>query len=96
MEQSKNQDKPFLAFVSTNTPHWPFFAKPEDIKAVRKAFEKSSIAKKDIPSYHGKEGLIKYTSKIELFKTTNKFYNPLLPEFYNLRRWPLSPRVKVI
>jgi len=69
MEQSKNQDKPFLAFVSTNTPHWPFFAKPEDIKAVRKAFEKSSIAKKDIPSYHGKEGLIKYLAMIRNIDT---------------------------
>ena len=61
--------KPFLAYISTNTPHWPFFAKDEDIAAIEKAFESSSIANKEFESRHGKEGLINYLAMIRNIDT---------------------------
>jgi len=54
-------NKPFLVYLPTNTPHWPFFAKEEDIKAVKKAFAASSLAEKELED---KEGLIKYLAMI--------------------------------
>ena len=44
MEKSIKEDKPFLAYIPTNTPHGPFIAKEEDIEALTKAYEKSEFA----------------------------------------------------
>ncbi len=63
---SKENDKPFLVYIPTNTPHWPFFAKQEDIKAVGKAFASSTLADKEIENI---DDLIKYLAMIRNIDT---------------------------
>lgn len=58
---AKNKNKPFLIYLPTNTPHWPFFAKETDIKAVEEAFAVSPLAQKEIEN---KDGFIKYLAMI--------------------------------
>ena len=66
IKKAKNQNKPFMVYLSTNTPHWPFIAKPEDVKAIQKAFAKSVISKNNI---NNKEGLINYLAMIRNIDT---------------------------
>jgi arylsulfatase len=73
-------NKPFMVYIPTNTPHWPFFAKEEDIKAVEEAFAVSSIADKEIDN---KEGLIKYLAMIRNIDTNIGGLRTFLRE-YNL------------
>ena len=47
INESQNQNKPFLTFIPTNTPHGPLIAKEEDKKAIAEAFEKAKFARKD-------------------------------------------------
>jgi len=44
MQKSIKEDKPFFAYIPTNTPHEPFIAKEEDLEAMRKAYAESSFA----------------------------------------------------
>ena len=39
MEESIKEEKPFFAYIPTNTPHSPFIAKEEDIEAITKAYK---------------------------------------------------------
>ena len=47
MDKSAKENKPFLAYIPTNTPHGPLIAKEEDLKAMGKAFDKSSFKEKN-------------------------------------------------
>ncbi len=46
IENSIEDRKPFFAYISTNTPHGPFNAKEEDIKALEEDYEHSSFPEK--------------------------------------------------
>jgi len=61
IKNTKSNNKPFMVYLPTNTPHWPFFAKDEDIKAVEEAYAESPIADKEI---RNKDGLIRYLAMI--------------------------------
>jgi arylsulfatase A-like enzyme len=61
---ARNNNKPFLAYIPTNTPHWPFFAKEEDIKVIKNAYEASSIDKNKLKHKKDKDGLINYLAMI--------------------------------
>jgi len=61
IKKARSNNKPFLVYIPTNTPHWPFFAKEEDINAVEEAFATSSLAKKELED---RDGLIKYLAMI--------------------------------
>jgi arylsulfatase len=61
IKTAKSKNKPFMVYIPTNTPHWPFIAKEKDIEAVKEAFATSSLADKEIEN---KEGLIKYLAMI--------------------------------
>jgi arylsulfatase len=58
---AKQNNNPFLVYIPTNTPHWPFFAKEEDVKAVEDAFTASTLSDKEIEN---KDGLINYLAMI--------------------------------
>ena len=60
IEESIDQDKPFFAYIATNTPHGPLYPKQEDYEVLEKLFEKSKFAnQKGL-----KSGLVKYLSMI--------------------------------
>jgi arylsulfatase A-like enzyme len=61
IKNARAENKPFLVYIPTNTPHWPFFAKEEDIEAVKKAYDEASIDEKNLKN---KEGLIRYLAMI--------------------------------
>jgi len=63
---ARSNDKPFLIYIPTNTPHWPYFAKKEDIEAVTKAY---NISKVDESRLKDKDGLIKYLAMIRNIDT---------------------------
>ena len=60
MDQSVQEGKPFLTYLPTNTPHGPFIAKEEDLKAIEKAYENSSFAEDKVL----KKVLVPYLSMI--------------------------------
>jgi len=66
ISKAKSNNQPFLVYIPTNTPHWPFFAKNEDIRAVEKAFSESTIADMELKN---KDGLIKYLAMIRNIDT---------------------------
>jgi arylsulfatase len=66
INKAGEENKPFLVYIPTNTPHWPFFAKEEDIEAVKKAYEETSIDEKNLKD---KDGLIKYLAMIRNIDT---------------------------
>jgi arylsulfatase len=59
MKRSAEAGKPFLAYIATNTPHWPLFAKEEDNAAIAKTLadpkfeEMSSGLKEGLTGYLG-------------------------------------------
>ena len=60
IEESIDQDKPFFAYIATNTPHGPLYPKQEDYEALEKLFEKSKFAnQKGL-----KSSLVKYLAMI--------------------------------
>jgi arylsulfatase A-like enzyme len=59
--KARSENTPFLVYIPTNTPHWPFFAKEEDINAIEKAYQEASIDEKNLKN---KDGLIKYLAMI--------------------------------
>ncbi|MEE2723192.1 MAG: arylsulfatase [Bacteroidota bacterium] len=44
IEESIDREKPFFAYISTNTPHGPLYPKEEDYKVLEKLFDKSELA----------------------------------------------------
>ena len=44
IEESIDREKPFFAYISTNTPHGPLYPKEEDYKVLEKLFDKSEFA----------------------------------------------------
>jgi arylsulfatase A-like enzyme len=64
MEKAIKEDKPFFAYIPTNTPHGPFIAKEEDIEALTKAYAKSEFADND-----GLKNLILYLAMIRNIDT---------------------------
>ena len=60
IEESIDQDKPFFAYIATNTPHGPLYPKQEDYEVLEKLFEKSKFAnQKGL-----KSSLVKYLAMI--------------------------------
>jgi len=47
IENSIEQDLPFFAYISTNTPHYPFVAKDEDLKVIEDLYEHSTFSWKN-------------------------------------------------
>ncbi|MDA0195134.1 MAG: arylsulfatase [Bacteroidetes bacterium] len=47
IENSIEEEKPFFAYIPTNTPHGPFNAKEEDIKALEELYDKSTFPGKN-------------------------------------------------
>lgn len=43
IEKSIGEGKPFFAYIPTNTPHWPFIAKEEDIKELEGLYDNSTF-----------------------------------------------------
>jgi arylsulfatase len=66
IQNAAARDKPFLVYIPTNTPHWPYFAKEEDIQAIKNAYEEASIDEKNLKD---KDGLIKYLAMIRNIDT---------------------------
>ena len=65
IEESIEQDKPFFAYIATNTPHGPFYPKDEDYKALMDLYEKSEFAdQKEL-----KIQLVKYLAMIRNIDT---------------------------
>lgn len=61
IEESIEQDKPFFAYIATNTPHGPFYPKDEDYKTLMDLYEKSEFAdQKEL-----KIQLVKYLAMIK-------------------------------
>ncbi len=61
IESSIEEEKPFFAYIPTNTPHGPLVAKEEDIEALEKLYDKSTFPKK---SDDLKPSLVKYLAMI--------------------------------
>ena len=61
MEQSVEEEKPFFAYISTNTPHGPLVAKEEDIKVLEALYDQAIFSKK---TEQLKSGLVKYLAMI--------------------------------
>ncbi|MDH3650539.1 MAG: arylsulfatase [Saprospiraceae bacterium] len=66
MESSLEEGKPFLAYISTNTPHGPFNAKEEDIKALEELYDNSTFPGK---SDELKNRLVRYLAMIRNIDT---------------------------
>ena len=65
IEESIEQDKPFFAYIATNTPHGPFYPKDEDYEVLEELFEKSELAdQKEL-----KIQLVKYLAMIRNIDT---------------------------
>ncbi len=65
IEESIEQDKPFFAYIATNTPHGPFYPKDEDYEVLEELFEKSEFAdQKEL-----KIQLVKYLAMIRNIDT---------------------------
>ena len=65
IEKSIEQDKPFFAYIATNTPHGPFYPKDEDYKTLMDLYEKSEFAdQKEL-----KIQLVKYLAMIRNIDT---------------------------
>jgi arylsulfatase len=47
IENSIKEEKPFFAYIPTNTPHGPFIAKKEDIEALEALYDKSTFPGKN-------------------------------------------------
>ncbi|MEZ7939366.1 MAG: arylsulfatase [Schleiferiaceae bacterium] len=47
IDKSIHEVQPFFTYISTNTPHGPFMAKEEDLKALKEAYENSSFPGKN-------------------------------------------------
>ena len=47
IENSIEEEKPFFAYIPSNTPHGPFIAKAEDIKALEELYDKSTFPGKN-------------------------------------------------
>lgn len=47
MENSIEEERPFFTYIPTNTPHGPFNAKEEDLKALEKLYENSTFPGKN-------------------------------------------------
>jgi arylsulfatase len=47
IENSIEEDKPFFAYISTNTPHAPLVAKEEDLKVIEGLYEESNFPGKN-------------------------------------------------
>jgi len=60
IEESIDQDKPFFAYIATNTPHGPFYPKQEDYEVLEKLFDKSKFANRK----GFKSVLVKYLAMI--------------------------------
>ena len=60
IEESIDQEKPFFAYIATNTPHGPLYPKQEDYEVLEKLFDKSKFAnQKELKSF-----LVKYLAMI--------------------------------
>ena len=66
MKRSVEADKPFLAYIATNTPHWPLFAKEEDEAVLRAALADSKF---DDMSGGLKDGLSGYLGMVRNIDT---------------------------
>lgn len=66
IENSVEEEKPFFAYIPTNTPHGPLIAKEEDIKALEELYDKSTFPKK---SEKLKKGLVSYLAMIRNIDT---------------------------
>ncbi|MBK8516116.1 MAG: sulfatase-like hydrolase/transferase [Saprospiraceae bacterium] len=47
IESSLEEDKPFFAYISTNTPHAPYVAKEEDLNVLEGLYEESTFPGKN-------------------------------------------------
>lgn len=47
IENSMEEEKPFFAYISTNTPHYPYTPKEEDLKVLERLYEKSTFPGKN-------------------------------------------------
>ncbi len=47
IENSIEEEKPFFAYISTNTPHYPYVAKEEDLKVLEGLYEESTFPGKN-------------------------------------------------
>lgn len=69
IESSMKQDKPFFAYISTNTPHAPYNAKQEDIEVLNVLYEKSNFEGKNEINKSLKRSLIRYLAMIRNIDT---------------------------
>ena len=60
IEESIDQEKPFFAYIATNTPHGPLYPKQEDYEVLEKLFDKSKFANRK----GFKSVLVKYLAMI--------------------------------
>jgi len=66
---STKMNKPFLAYIPTNAPHWPHFAPDEYIKEIEKVYSASPMAKKE---FKGLKEFIGYLAMIQNIDTNIK------------------------
>ncbi|MEM7371711.1 MAG: arylsulfatase, partial [Bacteroidota bacterium] len=67
MQASMDADKPFFAYIATNTPHGPLVAKEEDLEAMEVLYDQSSFPAKG--SEQLKSRLVKYLAMIRNIDT---------------------------
>ncbi len=61
MKKSAENEQPFFVYLPTNTPHQPFYAKPEDVEEMEKIIEESEFSGMDS---HLKHDLTRYLAMI--------------------------------
>lgn len=66
IESSLEEEKPFFAYIPTNTPHGPFNAKEEDIKVMEDLYDNSTFPKK---TDELKKSLVSYLAMIRNIDT---------------------------